>query len=92
MAGDGQVTLGESVIKHKPRKSARLYQEKILAGLPDPPQTHSRSLAVSNPSWSSIMATSAAPPWNWPKTGAPTNIFAISKRCCWFPIKRLPFC
>ncbi len=32
MAGDGQVTLGESVIKHSARKIRRLYQEKILAG------------------------------------------------------------
>jgi ATP-dependent protease HslVU, peptidase subunit len=32
MAGDGQVTLGESVIKHGARKIRRLYQEKILAG------------------------------------------------------------
>jgi len=32
MAGDGQVTLGESVIKHGTKKISRLYQEKILAG------------------------------------------------------------
>jgi ATP-dependent HslUV protease, peptidase subunit HslV len=32
MAGDGQVTLGESVIKHTAKKIRRLYQEKILAG------------------------------------------------------------
>ena len=32
MAGDGQVTLGESVIKHVSQKIRRLYQEKILAG------------------------------------------------------------
>src|SRR6201993_264252 len=32
MAADGQVTLGEGVIKHSARKIRRLYQEKILAG------------------------------------------------------------
>ena len=32
MAADGQVTLGESVIKHNARKIRRLYQDKILAG------------------------------------------------------------
>jgi ATP-dependent HslUV protease, peptidase subunit HslV len=32
LAGDGQVTLGESVIKHTARKIRRLYQDKILAG------------------------------------------------------------
>lgn len=32
MAGDGQVTLGSSVMKHSARKIRRLYQDKILAG------------------------------------------------------------
>jgi len=32
MGGDGQVTMGESVIKHNARKIRRLYNEKILAG------------------------------------------------------------
>src|SRR4029077_2242512 len=32
MAADGQVTLGDGVIKHNARKIRRLYQDKILAG------------------------------------------------------------
>jgi ATP-dependent HslUV protease subunit HslV len=32
MAADGQVTLGDSVMKHSARKIRRLYQDKILAG------------------------------------------------------------
>src|SRR5690242_14556348 len=32
MAGDGQVTMGEGVIKHSARKIRRLYQNRILAG------------------------------------------------------------
>src|ERR1700737_3417045 len=32
MAGDGQVTLGEGIIKHTAKKIRRLYQDKILAG------------------------------------------------------------
>src|ERR1051326_2842397 len=32
LAGEGQVTLGEGVIKHNARKIRRLYQDKILAG------------------------------------------------------------
>ena len=32
MAGDGQVTLGESIIKHTARKIRRLYQDKVIAG------------------------------------------------------------
>jgi ATP-dependent HslUV protease subunit HslV len=32
MAGDGQVTLGECVVKHSAKKIRRLYEDKILAG------------------------------------------------------------
>src|ERR1700738_3459889 len=32
LAGDGQVTLGDSVIKHSAKKIRRLYQDKVLAG------------------------------------------------------------
>jgi ATP-dependent HslUV protease subunit HslV len=32
LAGDGQVTLGESVVKHGARKIRRLYENKVLAG------------------------------------------------------------
>src|SRR5437879_11248450 len=32
MGGDGQVTMGESVVKQKARKIRRLYSDKILAG------------------------------------------------------------
>src|SRR5256886_14339307 len=32
MAGDGQVTLGQTVMKHRAKKVRRLYNDKILAG------------------------------------------------------------
>jgi len=32
LAADGQVTLGETVIKHNARKTRRLFNDKILAG------------------------------------------------------------
>lgn len=32
LAGDGQVTLGNTVIKHTARKVRRLYHDKVLAG------------------------------------------------------------
>jgi len=32
MASDGQVTLGQSVVKHQARKVRRLYHDKVLAG------------------------------------------------------------
>ena len=32
MAGDGQVTLGNTVMKHGARKVRRLYKDQIIAG------------------------------------------------------------
>lgn len=32
MASDGQVTLGQTVVKHQARKVRRLYHERVLAG------------------------------------------------------------
>ncbi|HEY0786639.1 MAG TPA: HslU--HslV peptidase proteolytic subunit, partial [Acidobacteriaceae bacterium] len=32
MAADGQVTLGDAILKHSAKKLRRLYQDKILAG------------------------------------------------------------
>jgi len=32
MAGDGQVTLGQTIMKHNARKVRRLYQDRVLAG------------------------------------------------------------
>ena len=32
MGGDGQVTMGENIVKHKARKIRRLFNEKVLAG------------------------------------------------------------
>src|ERR1044071_9311560 len=32
MASDGQVTLGQTVLKHQAKKVRRLYQDKVLAG------------------------------------------------------------
>lgn len=32
LAGDGQVSLGQTIIKHKARKVRRLYHEKVITG------------------------------------------------------------
>src|SRR5438105_12718816 len=32
LAGDGQVTFGETIVKHRARKIRRLYNDRILAG------------------------------------------------------------
>ncbi|MCJ7684246.1 MAG: HslU--HslV peptidase proteolytic subunit, partial [Desulfobacteraceae bacterium] len=32
MAGDGQVSLGETIMKHKAKKVRFMYQDKVLVG------------------------------------------------------------
>jgi ATP-dependent HslUV protease subunit HslV len=32
MAGDGQVTLGETVVKHQAKKVRKMYHDQIIAG------------------------------------------------------------
>ena len=32
MAGDGQVTLGDTVVKHQAKKVRRMYHDQVLAG------------------------------------------------------------
>ena len=32
MAGDGQVTLGQTIVKHQARKVRRIYHDRVLAG------------------------------------------------------------
>ena len=32
MGGDGQITMGEGVVKHRARKIRRLYKDRVLAG------------------------------------------------------------
>ncbi|HAA03926.1 MAG TPA: HslU--HslV peptidase proteolytic subunit, partial [Syntrophobacteraceae bacterium] len=32
MAGDGQVTLGNTVVKHQAKKVRKMYRDQVLAG------------------------------------------------------------
>jgi len=87
MAGDGQVTLGEGVIKHTAKKIRRLYQDKILAGF-------AGSTADAFTLFSRFESKLEQYHGNlgWPKTGAPTNFCAIWKLCCWSPIRNRRSC
>jgi ATP-dependent HslUV protease subunit HslV len=57
IGGDGQVTLGNIVIKGTARKVRKLYHGKVLAGFAGPPQMPSRCSSASRPSWKSTRAT-----------------------------------
>jgi ATP-dependent HslUV protease subunit HslV len=61
LAGDGQVTLGESVIKHTAKKIRRLYNDKIVAGF-----AGSTADAFTLFSITAIWAGGRS---NWPRTG-----------------------
>ena len=55
LAGDGQVTFGQTVVKGSARKIRRLYNDRILAGLRRARRpTRSRCSRASSPSSSSI--------------------------------------
>ena len=62
MLSDGQVSMGQTVMKGNARKVRRLGDGKILAGF-------------------GIMASSPAPPWNSPRTGAQRNTSRNLKPC-----------
>jgi ATP-dependent HslUV protease, peptidase subunit HslV len=57
MAADGQVTLGDHVLKHSAKKIRRLYQDKILAGFAGSTADAFSCLRALRPSWSSMPAT-----------------------------------
>ena len=80
MAGDGQVSLGDTVVKHAAVKVRRLYKDRILAGFAGGRRTPSPCVRNSKASWKNTTATCAAPRSNWPATGAPTGSCAGSRR------------
>ena len=83
MAGDGQVTLGENVIKHSARKIRRLYQDKILAGFAGSTADAFSLFARFESKLEQYHGNLAERPSNSRRTGAPTRCCASSKRCSW---------
>ena len=57
VAGDGQVTYDQTIIKHGARKVRRLFQTGSLSGLPAQRRTPSRSSTASTRSSNSTTAT-----------------------------------
>ena len=75
LAGDGQVTFGQTVVKQGARKIRRLYNDRILAGFAGLGGRLVRALrAFRSRSSSSIAAISSARPSSWPRTGARDRI------------------
>ena len=74
LAGDGQVTLGTTVLKHGARKIRRLHRATSWRALPARRPIPSRCSRASKPSWNSTAATWSARPWSSPATGGPTAL------------------
>jgi hypothetical protein len=80
LAGDGQVTLGATVLKHGAKKIRRLYNDSVLAGFAGSAADSFALYCASRPSWNSTGGTSSGRRWSWPATGAPTALCAGSRR------------
>ena len=69
LAGDGQVTFGQTVMKHGARKIRRLYHDQILAGFAGSAADSFALSRDSTRSSSSTAATWSARRWSSPVTG-----------------------
>ena len=82
IAGDGQVSIGQTVVKSNARKVRRLSKGDVIAGFAGATadaftlfeRLEAQARAVSRASW-------RAPASNWPRTGAPIATCAGSRRC-----------
>jgi hypothetical protein len=79
LGGDGQVTLGNMVMKRGARKVRRLHHGKVLAGFAG---------ATADAFTLFIPGSSPAPPWNWPRTGVPIVCCGGSKPCWRWPTRK----
>ena len=87
IGGDGQVTLGNTVMKGNARKVRRLLRRQVLAGFAGGTADAFTLFERFEGKLDSTPATSPAPPSNSPRTGAPTAACGASKRCWWWPTR-----
>src|SRR6476620_6491135 len=86
MAGDGQVTLGNEILKASAKKLRRLYNDKILAGFAGSTADAFSLFARFESKLEQFNGNLARLWWNSQRNGGPTKSSAIWKRCCWLPI------
>jgi ATP-dependent protease HslVU (ClpYQ) peptidase subunit len=85
LGGDGQVTLGNIVIKASARKVRKLYQDRILAGFAGGTADAFTLFERFEAKLESTRATWCAAPSSSPRTGAPTAPCAASRPCWRWP-------
>jgi len=81
LAGDGQVTLGDTVVKQSARKIRRLYGDRVLAGFAgsaaDSFALFSRFEAKLEQYRGNIERSRSS----WRRIGEPTGSSGVSRRC-----------
>ena len=83
VAGDGQVSVGQTVMKGSARKVRRLAPggRDVVAGFAGSTADASPCWNGWRRSWNPRPDNCNAPAWTWPRIGAPTSTCAISRRC-----------
>lgn len=81
LGGDGQVTLGNIVMKGSARKVRAIYDGKVLVGFAGATADAFSCSTALRPSCRSTRATCCARPSISPRTGAPIAPCATLKRC-----------
>jgi ATP-dependent HslUV protease subunit HslV len=74
IGGDGQVSLGQTIMKGNAKKVRRLAKGEVIAGFAGATADAFTLFERLEPSWSNIPTSSCAPRSSSPRTGAPTGI------------------
>ena len=81
LAGDGQVSLGNTIMKHQARKVRRLYHDRVITGFAGATADALPCMTSWNRNLNSTAATCSGPRLNWPRIGGPINSCAGWKPC-----------
>ena len=76
IGGDGQVTLGDTAIKHGARKIRRIHNDKVLIGFAGSASDAITLYENLEKKWSSIAETFRNQQWNSHVSGAVIECFA----------------
>ena len=72
--GDGQVGMGNTVMKGNARKVRRLYKDQVIAALLAVQPMHSLFLSALKQNWKNIRVNSPERQWSWQKIGTRSHV------------------
>jgi hypothetical protein len=88
MGGDGQVTMGQTVVKATARKIRRLDEGRILAGFAGSAADGLTLFEKFEAKLKEATGNLCVLRSSWPRTGARIACCAGWRHCCWWPIAR----